>query len=319
MPTNVDTRDLFIKTERPDPELFYSRNDPNDPRMGDIVSHDPTGYDNAEIVILGCPQDEGVHRNLGRRGSAKAPRAIRQAFYKLSAPSEAGTHYLYDIGDTVIQPTLEDTHRVHAEIVERILADGKRLIVLGGGNDISYPDCLGLSRVASPVLAINVDSHFDVREDDRPTSGTPYRQLLDQGVLDPAMFFEVANKPEANSAEYLEYLQGKGVHVHPLTDVRAKGIDGLFRPILNDHTADAIFWGIDMDSVRTNDAPGVSASYPIGLTAEEIYEIATIAGGDLRTRLIEFSEVNPEYDVDHRTAKLVGMLMVAAIAATAGR
>jgi arginase family enzyme len=33
------------------------------------------------------------------------------------------------------------------------------------------------------VLALNVDAHFDVRADSPRNSGTPYRQLLEEGKL----------------------------------------------------------------------------------------------------------------------------------------
>ena len=61
---------------------FLSRNDPNDIRFGDIVLQDCDKYDLAQVVILGCPQDEGVFRNRGRQGSRLAPMEIRKALYR---------------------------------------------------------------------------------------------------------------------------------------------------------------------------------------------------------------------------------------------
>ena len=51
--------------------LFYRRDDPNDPRLGELVKRDPKDYEGADIVILGCPQDEGVKRNGGRVGGKR--------------------------------------------------------------------------------------------------------------------------------------------------------------------------------------------------------------------------------------------------------
>jgi len=67
----------------------------------------------------------------------------------------------------------------------------------------------------------------------------------------------------------------------------------------------AIFWGFDVDSVRSADAPGVSAPSPIGFTSEEFCDLARLAGERANTRIIEFTEVNPTLDVDNRTSKLV--------------
>src|SRR5688572_1857347 len=130
--------EIFDLTTRPREDLFYARNDASDPRLGEIVSRDPDQYSHAEIVILGCPQDEGVRRNSGRPGAAHGPAAIREQFYKLT-PFNIKKRIL-DIGDVVIGGTLEATHDTHFEVVCELLRDGKRVIVLGGGNDISYPD-----------------------------------------------------------------------------------------------------------------------------------------------------------------------------------
>ena len=123
--------DIFELTTRPDRSLFYSRHDKNDPRMGEIVRSDPEHYTGADIVILGCPQDEGVRRNKSRPGAAEAPNKIREQFYRLTPFNIK--RVIFDLGDTVIGGTLEETHDTHLEIVKQILRDGKRLIVLGGG------------------------------------------------------------------------------------------------------------------------------------------------------------------------------------------
>ena len=80
--------------------------------------------------------------------------------------------------------------------------------------------------------------------------------------------------------------------------------------ILKKNHADSIFWGIDMDSVRSADAPGVSAPYPEGLSSEEICEIGRIAGSDPRSRILEISEVNPSFDMDNRTSRLAALVVM---------
>lgn len=296
---------LFDLTTRPDPSVFYQRNDPNDTRLGELVSSD---YEAAQIVILGCPQDEGVRRNKGRPGAALAPDAIRRAFYRLS-PLGIQPEIVFDIGNTRIQSTLEETHATHQQIVEQIISDGKRLIVLGGGNDTSYPSCAGLSQaISGDVAAFNVDAHFDVRADQPRNSGTPYRQLLEGGHIQPQNFYEMGYHPFANSPVYLQYLEQIGVNIYSLENLRSVGIKTKFEHILNelDHIQ-AIFWGIDMDVIHAAEAPGVSAPNPLGMTGDELCRIMQLAGRDKRTRIIEFTEVNPTNDIDERTSKLVAI------------
>jgi formiminoglutamase len=302
---------LEIYTTRPDAALFFTRHDPNDPRLGEVVRTDPAAYATAQVVILGCPQEEGVRRNGGRLGAAQAPTEIRRQLYRLTVTGLEQLR-IFDLGDTIIQPTLEETHALHQTIVRQILTDGKTLIVLGGGNDISYPDCAALSQVVvGDLLAFNLDTHYDVRDDmaaGQPChSGTPYRQLLNEGWLHPHNFYEMGHHPFANSPVYSRYLAEQGVHSHSLRALREAGLLTVFADILQKATQAAIFWGFDLDVVCAADAPGVSAPNPIGMPGAELCQLAEIAGAEPRTRLIEFSEVNPAYDLDSRTARLTAI------------
>ncbi len=298
----MDDQTLFAATTRPDPALLFRRDDPNDPRLGELVSADPARYLAAQVVVLGCPQDEGVRRNHGRPGAADGPTAIRAALYRLGVAGLEGLH-LFDLGDTCIQPELEATHALQRQIVRRVIADGKALVVLGGGNDISFPDCAGLSDAAGPTLAINVDAHYDVRADTPRNSGTPYRQLLEGGHLAPGRFVELGGQPFANSAAYGRYLDEAGVRTYGLHAVRTHGLAALVTNILRTPAA-SVFWGLDMDVVRAADAPGVSAPNPLGMSGEELCLLAELAGAEPRSRLLEVSELNPAYDIDGRTARL---------------
>ncbi|HEX2898062.1 MAG TPA: formimidoylglutamase [candidate division Zixibacteria bacterium] len=301
---------IFSLTTRLDTSWFFKFHDPNDKKLGDIVTYLEKDYKRSKYVLLGCPQDEGVKRNHGRPGAAEAPNEIRKCFYKFSVPASLKSGCLFDAGNTILGETLEETHDTQTKIVEQIIRDGKKLIVLGGGNDISYPDCAGLAAVSKKLLAFNIDSHFDVRKNKVRNSGTPYRQLLEENKIEPKNFFELAIQPFANSEIYLNYLEKKRVKLFTLELFRQKGIAKTLRTILKSNKSKSIFWGIDMDSVRSSDAPGVSASYPTGLTAEELLLIASIAGNDKRSAVVEISEVNPKHDVDSRTCKLAALAIL---------
>ncbi|NNJ08862.1 formimidoylglutamase [Chloroflexales bacterium ZM16-3] len=301
----MDVTELFAATARPDPALRYRRDDPNDPRLGELATFAPADYPAAQVVILGCPQDEGVRRNRGRPGAADGPAAIRAALYKLGVAGLEGLR-LFDLGDTQIQPDLEATHDLHRALVRQVIADGKTLIVLGGGNDISFPDCAGMADAAGPALAINVDAHYDVRADTPRNSGTPYRQILEGGHVAPERFIELGGQPFANSAAYGRYLAERGARAFSLRHARAAGLAALVAEILETQAA-SVFWGLDMDVVRAADAPGVSAPNPLGMSGEELCLLAELAGAEPRSRLLEVSELNPTYDIDGRTARLAAV------------
>jgi len=305
--------DIFQNSTRPNRDLFFRKNDSNDVRLGEIVPSEIKDYETSEVVILGCPQDEGVKRNKGRTGAKLAPNAIRAQFYKLT---NFGINVkLFDLGNTQIQSTLEKTHEIHSNIVKQVLKDGKKLIILGGGNDISYADGKAMAEVFGfdNWIALNIDAHFDVRADSPRNSGTPYRQLLDEKLLNPKKFYEIAFQPQANSQIYYNYLKNAGVNLISLEKFQNSSfkIQDLFK---KQKTTDKgqgkfFFFGFDIDSVRASDAPGVSAPSPIGLTAEEFIELAEFAGSYIQTKIIEFTEVNPNFDIDNLTAKLAAIAM----------
>lgn len=300
--------DIFQNTTRPKQDLFFKKNDPNDVRLGEIVSYSVVNYEESEIIILGCPQDEGVARNKGRIGAALAPAAIRSQFYKLT--NFGISIAIFDLGDTIIQKTLEETHDLHTKIVEQVLRDGKRLIVLGGGNDVSYADGAAMAKVFGKEnwSAFNIDAHFDVRADTPRNSGTPYRQLLEEKFILPENFFEIGYQSQANSPIYFDYLKNIGATITSLDEFQKnKSLAKTVRSLLSANRS--LFWGFDADVVRAADAPGVSAPSPIGLTAEEFIKSVGFAGSLKETKIIEFTEVNPKFDIDNRTTKLVAVAM----------
>ncbi len=291
-------------------KLFYKSHDKNDPRLGMHIERDLGKYDEADIVLVGVPTDEGVRRNKGRIGSRFAPREIRRALYRLALNPRIHDLKILDLGDVIVRETLEATHEAVKDFVRQLLSDEKIVVVLGGGNDISYPNCSAMSEVFGKDIGVfNIDKHYDVREMTPRNSGTPYRMLLEEQKINPALFYELASEPFANSRIYKEYLEKIGAHVVELNELRKNGISQFVRKTLEHLNTSAIFWGFDMDAVRASDAPGVSAPSPTGLHSEEIIELAIAAGSDPRSKVLEITEVNPRYDVDNRTSKLAAIMI----------
>ncbi len=117
----------------------------------------------------------------------------------------------------------------------------------------------------------------------------------------------MAYQPFAVAQSHLEYLKMKGANAHSLNDLRRHGLLTRFQSVLDESASRAIFWGIDMDSVQIAEAPGVSAPNPLGMSGDELCQIASLAGSDARSRLFEITEVNPSYDIDGRTCRLAAV------------
>lgn len=307
--------EIFDRTERPDPELFFSCSDKDDPRLGDAVKSAVECYDRSEIVIVGCPQDTGISLANRRAGAAKAPTEIRRQFYRLTTFNI--TRRIFDLGDVKIGATLEETHENHFQVIKQLLSDGKRVLVLGGGSDISYPNGCAMAGVFGDKnwIAINVDSHLDVRSAPQRNAATAYRQLLEEAKLQPTYFYEVGFQTHFCSPVYFDYLRQLRVHrislellrSHPDVDRQLK--DEIRNNFVKHSSSLSAFIGFDMDVVRMADAPGTTSPSPLGLRAGEFIQLVKYAASLANTKLVEFTEVNPDFDIDDRTTKLVAIAM----------
>ena len=300
---------IFELTSRPNENLFYKRNDPEDVRLGEIVKTNIEEYKTSKIIILGSPQDEGVIRNKGRAGAKDAPDKIRESFNKLTINEKINSLKIFDLGNIKTEGSLEEIHTRQEEVVYQLLKDNKKVIILGGGNDISYPDCKALLKFNSNLLAFNFDSHFDVRLNEQRNSGTPYRMLLDEGLIKSKYFYEIGAKRFAVSINHKRFLEDLGCNIFYFDEVRKKGLKELLKEILIKSKNNVLFWGFDMDSVNAGIAPGVSAPNSIGFSSDEAIQIAETAGKDKRTKIFEISEVNPKYDIDDRTSRLAAIII----------
>jgi formiminoglutamase len=304
--------DSFQHLTPADEKVFFRKRDRNDVRLGEIVPQ--TKYEESSIVIIGCPQDEGVRRNGGREGAALAPEAIRREFYRLTP---FGIHHrICDLGD-VGGGSLEETHDNLTAVVKKVLEDKKKIIVIGGGNDVSYADGRAMSEVfgAGNWLGVNVDAYFDVHIQPERSSGTPYRQLLEEKLIRNDYLYEIAYQPQLVSPVYYRYLQNLGVNMVSVEQLRSREtadleLRELMRQKFIRHSQSlTAFFAFDMHAVRQSDAPGTSAPSPIGLRSGEFLNLVQFAAKLVNTKIVEFTEVNPNFDVDNRTTKLVAVAM----------
>ncbi len=290
--------------------VFIRPHDHNDFKLGQLVEKNIDAYEEAQVVIIGCPQDIGVKRNNGRHGASLAPEVIRTHLYKMAVSRRIQNLRILDLGDLKTEGDLEDIHLRLELVVSRLIKDNKRVIILGGGNDISYPDVKALSQIYNKeIVAINIDKHFDVRDLTPINSGTPYRYLLEEHFLLPKNFVELGIEEYANSLKYYDYLEQKGVQIFELEQIRSKGLENIFKQLFDQYYGEPFFFGFDIDSVKSCDAPGVSAPSSTGFTAEEIVTIGKMAGSYLFTRIIEITEFNPLFDIDNRTARLSALII----------
>lgn len=313
-------------------DVLFRTSDSDDLRVGDIVNvvQAMPKADGASCVLLGVPQHIGVERNSGRPGAARGPLEIRRALYRLSAglvldPISSGAMKLFDIGDLEIKgKTLEQIHDELYDVVVDIISNGGIPIVLGGGHDIAWPTMHALITLGRRFGVVNIDAHADVRplhDNVRAHSGSAFRQLLtvkDSGLIDKGLV-EFGLQSVSVSAQHLKYVAENGGQVFMLDEIRERGIITSFRNATDSIAGSQLYVSLDMDAFASAYSPGVSAPSADGFLPADIGPCLRHVGRQNNLAAFDVAEVNPDFDVDGRTSKLAGVMIMQLLSGVADR
>lgn len=287
----------------------------DDPRLGEIVlfwKGEPLAFRPGQPVLIGFPQDEGVRRNQGRTGSARAPEEIRRFFYRLTPGDADGgglaTLGLVDLGNVRVSADLEQSQQALAEVVASMLAGGAVPIVLGGGHETAYGTFLGYVEAGRAVSLINLDAHLDVRPclDGLGHSGSPFRQALEHlGQPHPGSVYAcLGAQPHAVSRNHVKYVQQRGGKVLWAEEIRGQLVSAFQEEC--EHFLKLgcpIHVSLDADVVQVSEMPGVSAPNSAGLSGSELFDLLEQAGRTSGVASLDLVEINPELDRDGQSAR----------------
>jgi formiminoglutamase len=302
-----------ITTLRPAP-AWTGRTDGTTPdhlRWHQVVEQYVPGAQPGACVFVGFASDEGVRRNKGRAGAAEGPDALRQA---LSSMALAEPITAFDAGTVVADDRLEVGQEQLGATVGALLDAGHLPVVLGGGHEVAYGTYLGLAESAcrtpqTRVGILNLDAHFDLRSDPLPSSGTPFRQVLEAergrgtalqyavlGISQPSntvALFDTAARFE------VRYLLDDDCD--PATAHRF--VDDLLADV------DLVHLTIDLDVLPAAVAPGVSAPAAFGVPLATIQSVCDRVTASGKLAVVDVAELNPSLDIDNRTARTAARLI----------
>jgi len=266
-------------------------------------------------ALIGFASDEGVRRNHGRVGAAQGPDAIRRMLANLPAHritqlADAGNIDCND-GD------LEQAQQRLAGKIADVMAQGVFPLVLGGGHEVAYGSFLGIMRHLGrsmpqrKLLIVNFDAHFDLREAERSTSGTPFKQIAEWCEWADVGFhylcFGISQL--GNTPALFSRAQQLGVEYVSDTDVATRSLaelDAQLRLRLQDVTD--VYLTIDLDVLPGEKAPGVSAPAAFGMALEKVEKLVSSIHASGKLILADIAECNPVYDRDGMTAKVAARL-----------
>lgn len=263
-------------------------------------------------VVLGFCSDEGVRRNKGRAGAAKAPAAIRGALgplaFHLGRP-------VFDAGDVAVREGELEAGQARAGVaVSALLNAGNLTVLLGGGHETAFASYLGVAG-SEPVRSgkrwgvLNLDAHFDLRDEAAPSSGTPFLQMAKaEAAAGRELKYAVVGISELNNTRAL-FTAADRLGVKYLLD--EESTPDMTQAFVADFLADidALYLTIDLDVLPAAVAPGVSAPAAFGVPLPVITAVCRQAAASGKLLHADVAELNPAFDIDSRTARVAARLV----------
>ncbi|MEM0906788.1 MAG: agmatinase [Pseudomonadota bacterium] len=261
----------------------------------------------ADVAILGVPFDLAV---TNRPGARFGPRAIRAASTSLSWPGGPWRWprdpfevlRVVDTGDVHYAPGEPETFAATLEArATALLADGAKLLALGGDHFITYPLIKAHAARYGPMGLVQFDSHSDTwREDKRRLDhGTMFFHGAEEGIIDPARSVQIgirSGNPETHGFTIID--------ADTVADETPEALATRIRTVTGEGP---IYLTFDIDFLDPAYAPGTGTPVCGGPSTNKAERILCALAG-INVVGMDVVEVAPAYDHAEITA-LAGATM----------
>ena len=265
-----------------------------------------------DFVLHGFAVDEGVKRNKGRVGAKDAPDIIRKnmANFPVILPDFS----MLDFGNITCEDgDLEKAQNALAENVAQVLAKGAKSLVLGGGHEVTFAHYSGI-RSAFPdkkIGIINIDAHFDNRRPEDgvgASSGTGFWQIAQE---ENNHTLHIGIQRNSNTLKLFDTAHQFGMKYILADELFFENLPSVYERITElIESVDVVYLTICMDVFNASIAPGVSAAAYNGLFTDVAFMhfYKHILKSE-KLIALDVAEVNPQYDIQERTARLAASLV----------
>ncbi len=253
------------------------------------------------IDLLGLPFDAN---SSYVRGPAKAPQAIRSALRSDSSNSWAedgldlgAEGVLCDLGDVQLEGNVSHAFTTIESVVRSKLANGDRVISLGGDHSVTLPIMKAMHASHSDISILHLDAHPDLYHEfdgNKFSHACPFARIMERRLARRLVQVGIrtlnAHQREQASLYGVEVITMR--HLDKLSSLALEG---------------PLYVSLDLDVLDPAFAPGVSHHEPGGMSVRDIIEIiqslrVPVVGADI----VEF---NPTRDIDGRTAMVAAKLV----------
>ncbi|MFC4558151.1 formimidoylglutamase [Virgibacillus kekensis] len=272
---------------------------------------------NHDFGLVGAPLSKP---SISHSGAAQAPGAIRAALQSYSTYSaETGiefTDQIIDFGDLNMHPTdiQGSQHRIYEGLADVYATDAaKYWMVLGGDHSISYSSIKAYA-ADKTIGVIQFDAHHDLRntEDGGPTNGTPFRRLLEDGIINGINLVQLGIRDFTNARAYHQYADDNGVSVYTMKDVDDQGIMAILEKEIErlSGRVDEIYMSVDIDVLDQAFAPGCPAIGPGGMDSRTLLQGVRFAAVNPLVNVMDIVEIDPTMDFRNMTSRVAAYVML---------
>lgn len=255
-----------------------------------------------DIALFGVNDDRGA---LNNNGCALGADHFRMQFYSLN--EGAFTSNIIDLGNIKAGKEISDTYFAVKTAVAELVKLNILPIIIGGGQDLTYPQYLAYENLEQKVDLVVVDSKFDLDEDTEDGVVTTSNSYLSKIFLhQPNYLFNYSNigyQTYFVNQESLKVIDKLYFDIHRLGDFLSD--ISLAEPVLRN----ANMISFDMGAIRSADAGANVNAGPNGFYGDDACRITRYAGMNDKLTSIGFYEFNPAFDRNGQTALLLAQMV----------
>ncbi len=287
------------------------------------------------FALILIPEDIGPRANLGRAGAHKGPSAFLQYFLNMQHNDFFDANKVLLLGEIETEDLMQEAssdnidnlrilcrkldERV-APVIESVVDAGLEPIVIGGGNNNSFPIIEGVVKSLRKrtgkkdlgLAVVNCDPHADFRIMEGRHSGNPFTYAHAAGYL--KKYCVLGLHENYNSLDMLKRLDEAGFPYYKWEDFairRSKSFDECLKKT-SKYLQDVYPIGLELDLDGIQDLPS-SARSPFGISPQHAANYIHSMAVNLDTKYLHLSEAAPPLgadDSERMVGKCLAMLVV---------
>ena len=283
-----------------------------------------TDLSDVDIAIVGVPFDTGGTYKVGARFGPAGIRNESMIIRPNNLTQGIGVFEycsVVDYGDLESTPGyLADSHEQITVGARKVLESDAIPIFMGGDHSISYPLLRAVAEKHGPVALVHFDSHTDLYPyyfDDKATHGTPFRQALEDGLIDTGRSSQVGLRGSGYGDD-IDYSREMGFQAITGPELHDMGMKECIRRVRERVGSGPAYMTFDIDFVDPVFAPGTGTPEVGGFNSAESLELVRgMTGIDFVG--YDLVEVMPGYDPASMTQLLAANLIFEMMSLTALR